>query len=243
MKKILLLALLTALTSCCSYFQEPPLSIIPVEQDAKWAVKWWMPRHKEKLEVKNKMEKVDLVFLGDSITHAWDNKGKEVWQQYYTKRNALNIGFSGDRTEHVLWRLNHGAVDGIDPKLLVLMIGTNNTGHRQDPAAETALGIETILETLEDKLPNTKVLLLAVFPRGAKADDKLRVINTDINNIIKDFADDERVFYMNINKVFLEEDGTLSKKVMKDLLHPNKDQYKVWASTIEPEVKVLMGEE
>jgi lysophospholipase L1-like esterase len=221
---------------------EAPLSVKPAVQDAKWAVKWWMPRHEEKLALKEKMGQVDLVFLGDSITHAWDSKGKKAWDKYYTKRNALNIGFSGDRTEHVLWRLNHGAVDGINPKLVVMMIGTNNTGHRQDNPEDTALGIETILETLNEKLPETKVLLLAVFPRGSKADDKLRKINDGINDIIQDFADDEQVFYLDINHKFLKKDGTLTKQVMKDLLHPNQDQYAIWAQAIEPKVKELMNE-
>lgn len=226
--------------SCAA--QEQPLSVKPAVQDAKWAVKWWMPRHKEKLALKEKMGKVDLVFLGDSITHAWDDKGKEVWSQYYTKRNALNIGFSGDRTEHVLWRLNNGAVDGISPKLVVMMIGTNNTGHRMDKAEDTSLGIKTILQTLSQKLPETKVLLLAVFPRGEKADHKMRIRNDEINKIIKTYADDKKVFWLDINQKFLDENGVLQKSVMKDLLHPNKDQYKVWAEAIEPKVKELMGE-
>jgi len=233
----LILFMLSSVTA-----QEQPLSVKPVVQDAKWAQKWWMPRHKEKLAKKEKMGKVDLVFLGDSITHAFDSKGKEVWKQYYEKRNALNIGFSGDRTEHVLWRLNNGAVDGIQPKLVVMMIGTNNTGHRMDKAENTALGIKTILETLGKKLPNTKVLMLAVFPRGAKADDAKRVRNVEINKIIETYADNKKVFWQNINGKFLDKDGVLQKSVMKDLLHPNKDQYKVWADAIEPKVKELMGE-
>jgi len=235
-----LLLLLTFMMSCVA--QEQPLSVKPVVQDAKWAVKWWMPRHKEKLALKDKMGQVDLVFLGDSITHAWDNKGKDVWKQYYEKRKALNIGFSGDRTEHVLWRLNNGAVDGIKPKLLVMMIGTNNTGHRMDKAEDTALGIKNILQALSKKLPETKVLLLAVFPRGEKPEHKMRVRNDEINKIIKTYADDKKVFWLDINQKFLDSNGVLPKSVMKDLLHPNKDQYKVWAEAIEPKVKVLMGE-
>ncbi|MCM8527350.1 MAG: GDSL-type esterase/lipase family protein [Lentisphaeraceae bacterium] len=245
MSKLLLSMLAFAFISFSCVAEEPkekPLSVKPVVQDAKWAVKWWMPRHKEKIALKEKMGKVDLVFLGDSITHAFDNKGKEVWKKYYEKRNALNIGFSGDRTEHVLWRLNNGAVDGIKPKLLVMMIGTNNTGHRQDKPEDTALGIKTILETLGKKLPDTKVLMLAVFPRGAKPDDKLRVINDGINNIIKSYADNKKVFWLDINQKFLTSDGVLEKSVMNDLLHPNKDQYQVWADAIEPKVKELMGE-
>ncbi|NQY37220.1 MAG: transporter substrate-binding domain-containing protein [Alteromonadaceae bacterium] len=220
--------------------KEAPLSILPDVQREVWAIKWWMPRHQEKLALKEKMGQVDLVFLGDSITHAWDNKGKDVWNEYYSNRNALNIGFSADRTEHVLWRLNNGAVDGIDPKLLVLMIGTNNTGHRQDKPENTALGIKEILDTIEHKLPNTKVLLLAVFPRGSSLNDPLRKINDDINNIIKNFHDGKQIHYLNINHLFLDDNGILSKSVMKDLLHPNKDQYTVWAKAIEPKIKELM---
>ena len=234
-----LLACLLLLCTSCALFKEKPLS---VKADARLTQKWWVSRHKQKLALKEKMGKVDLVFLGDSITHAWDAKGEKVWQKYYAKRNALNIGFSGDRTEHVLWRLNNGAVDGIDPKLLVLMIGTNNTGHRQDKPEDTAEGIEDILEVLEDKLPNTKVLLLAVFPRGAKPDDKKRKLNDGSNEIIKDFHDGERVHYLSINDKFLDAKGVLSRRVMKDLLHPNPDQYQVWAESIELKVKELMGE-
>jgi len=238
--KYLIVGLFFLCTGCSSFIKEQPLSTQAQIQTAEWSKKWWMPRHKEKLALKEQISTVNLVFLGDSITHAFDNKGKAIWQQYYAPRNALNIGFSGDRTENVLWRLNNGAVDGIAPKLLVLMIGTNNTGHRQDKAEDTAFGIKTILNTLEDKLPQTKVLLLAIFPRGATKDDPLRKINDDINNIIKNYDDGERIHYLNINHIFLGENNTLSKSVMKDLLHPNKDQYKVWADALEPNIIALM---
>ncbi|MGJ8679519.1 GDSL-type esterase/lipase family protein [Paraglaciecola sp.] len=238
MKNIILV--ISLFWATCAVSANKPLSIQPDVQTAEWAVKWWKPRHQEKLQLKEQMKQVDLVFLGDSITHAWDKKGKEVWQQRYAPLNALNIGFSGDRTEHVLWRLQHGAVDGIDPKLLVLMIGTNNTGHRQDKPEDTALGIQHILDLLETKLPNTKILLLAVFPRGATEDDPLRQINTKVNQIIKNYHDGKRIHYLDINFVFLDEKGNLSPAVMKDLLHPNKDQYKVWAEAIEPKVSALM---
>ncbi len=217
--------------------KEQPESVVPAPQTAQWSKKWWLPRHEEKLALKNNMGQVDLVFLGDSITHFWDDRAKSVWDKYYAQRNALNLGFSGDRTEHVLWRLNHGAVDGMSPKVLVLMIGTNNTGHRQDAPEDIAAGIKAILTNLEQKLPNTKVLLLAIFPRGATQDDRLRKINDDTNNIIKNFHDGKQVHYLNINHLFLDEKGVLSKQVMNDLLHPNVDQYPVWAEAIEPTIK------
>jgi beta-glucosidase len=242
MKNILLI--LSLLLAGCAVLEpvSQPLSTQAQIQTDEWAVKWWMPRHEQKLLLKDKMPKVDLLFLGDSITHAWENKGKQVWQQQYAPLNALNIGFSGDRTENVLWRLENGEIDGIDPKLVVLMIGTNNTGHRQDKPADTALGIKQILTTLKTKLPDSKVLLLAIFPRGATITDPLRIINDDINHIIKDYHDGKRVHYLDINHLFLDDYGNLSKSVMKDLLHPNQEQYKVWAEAMEPKISTLLSE-
>tara|TARA_R110002153_G_scaffold271568_4_gene439133 strand:- start:4163 stop:4888 length:726 start_codon:yes stop_codon:yes gene_type:complete len=239
MKNIVLIFALVFACCASSVSANEPASIVPTN---KAATEWWMPRHEEKLLLKEQMGKVDLVFLGDSITHYWETKAPQVWQQYYAKRNALNLGFSADRTENVLWRLQNGEVANIDPKLLVLMIGTNNTGQRQDAPKDTALGIKKIIESLETKLPNTKVLLLAIFPRGATVDDPLRKINDEINLIIKDFDDGARVHYLDINHIFLDEKGNLSKSVMKDLLHPNKDQYQVWAEAIEPKITALMAE-
>ena len=204
--------------------------------------KWWSDRHAEKLKQLKATESVDLLMIGDSITHGWEGRGKQVWSEYYAKRNAFNIGYSGDRTEHVIWRLQHGEVDGISPKLAVIMIGTNNTGHRQDPPEQTAAGIKMILDELKKRLPKTKVLLLAVFPRGATTDDKLRKINTGINKIIKKFSKRKKVHFLNINAKFLDDDGTLSKDVMPDLLHPHEKGYRMWAEAMESKIKKLIDD-
>ncbi len=215
----------------------------PEVQTAEWAVKWWMPRHEEKLKELGELKTVDLLMIGDSITHAWEGGGKKVWDKYYAKRNAFNIGFSGDRTEQVLWRVDHGELDGITPKAAVVMIGTNNTGHRKDNPEETAAGIKAIVDKLGEKLPETKVLLLAIFPRGKSANDELRLINDAINQRISKLADDKRVFYLDISDKFLEEDGTLPKSIMPDLLHPNQKGYEIWAEAMEPTLAKLLGEE
>lgn len=217
-----------------------PKALKPEVQTAKWAQSWWMPRHEAKLKELKEMKQVDLLMIGDSITHGWENNGKEMWAKYYAPRNALNIGFSGDRTEQVLWRFEHGEIDDIAPKLAVIMIGTNNTGHRQDPPKDTAAGIRAIIEQLHEKHPKTKVLLLAIFPRGAKPDDKLRKINDGINELIAKMADDEKVFYLDIADSFLDDDGTLPKSIMPDLLHPNKKGYQIWAEAMEPMIAKLM---
>lgn len=240
---VALLALLSlSLTAISQETTTEIKALTPAVQTAEWAVKWWMPRHEQKLKELAEMKTVDLLMIGDSITHGWEGGGKKVWDEYYAKRNALNIGFSGDRTEQVLWRFDHGEIDGISPKAAVVMIGTNNTGHRQDDPDETAAGIKAIVDQLSEKLPKTKVLLLAIFPRGASADDELRKINDAINERISKFADNKRVFYLDISQVFLEDDGTLPKSIMPDLLHPNGEGYEMWAKAMEPTLARLMGE-
>lgn len=222
---------------------QPVLAIMPEVQTAKWAVQWWMPRHESKIaERKLADNQIDLLMIGDSITHGWENKGKATWDQYYGQRNALNIGFSGDRTEHVIWRFQNGAIDDIKPKLAVVMIGTNNTGHRQEKPEHTAMGIKRILTELELRLPTTKVLLLGVFPRDENEDGELRQINSAINEIIKNYADEKSVWYLDIGDEFLEE-GKLPVSIMPDLLHPNEKGYEIWAEAMEPMIKELMGED
>ncbi|PYF79998.1 MULTISPECIES: GDSL-type esterase/lipase family protein [Marinomonas] len=224
--------------SSSSVNSHTPLSIRSIEQDTVW----WLPRHEEKLALKETMGQVDLVFLGDSITQAWEKEGAEVWDVFYGPRRALNLGFNGDKTENVLWRLAHGEVDNIQPKLLVLLIGTNNSGHRLDKPEDTALGIKQILSLLMEKLPQTKILLLAIFPRSAKPTQKLRVLNDKVNQIISTYADNEKIFFADINRVFLDSDGLLTSDVMNDFLHPNASQYQIFAETIEPYIIELMAD-
>jgi len=239
-----LLCLLSAISPATGHQRqdESIAATTPQRQTAAWAQSWWSQRHEEKLKEKETLERVDLVMIGDSITHGWETGGKEVWDKYYAERHALNLGFSGDRTEHVLWRLQHGAVDGIAPKLAVVMIGTNNAGHRQDKPEHTAAGIEAILAELKERLPKTKILLLAIFPRGATSQDPLRKINDATNERIRQLADGQHVFYLDINRSFLDEDGRLPTSIMPDLLHPEARGYQLWAEAMEPTLERLLGE-
>lgn len=220
---------------------EDALALTPATLEEEWAVEWWMPRHEAKLKEEGR-EDAELLFIGDSITHGWENTGKTVWDEYYADYGAYNLGFSGDRTENVLWRLEHGEVDGISPELTIVMIGTNNTGHRQDPAGCTAKGIEMIVNQLKERLPETEILLLAIFPREASPDGELRQLNNNINAKIKKLADGEQVHFLNINKTFLDEDEVLSEDIMPDLLHPNEHGYKLWADAMQPILEELLEE-
>lgn len=217
----------------------PKFTVVPVEQDASWAVEWWRDRHDEKIE-RAKATEVDLLFIGDSITHGWEDAGAEVWQEYYQERNAFNLGFGGDRTEHVLWRLENGAVSGMTPKLAVVMIGTNNTGHRMDPAAYTAEGVEQIVSHLRKRLPGTRVLVLGIFPRHISPYNEMRKRNNDINKLISKLHDGDSVYFLDIGQAFMRVDGTLREDLMPDLLHFNAAGYKVWADSMEPTIERLL---
>jgi beta-glucosidase len=214
-------------------------------------VEWWMPRHEQVL-ARVAQGNVDLIMVGDSITHGWENSGKAMWEQYYAPRNAVNMGFSGDRTQHVLWRIDHGEIDGISPKLAILMIGTNNSNGNDNTAEEIADGIKAICERIRTKLPKTKILILAIFPRDYSSDrqpedqnaffnpqwDK----NNEANRLVSRIADEKMIYFLDINAFFLNENGELPRDVMPDLLHPNEKGYKIWAEAMEPMVKKLMGE-
>jgi len=198
----------------------------------------WMKLHEKYLERARSSEGIDLLFLGDSITQGWNNN--TVWQQHYGQRNAANFGIGGDRTQHVLWRLENGEVDGIHPKVVVLMIGTNNV--RDNSAEEIAEGIKAIVKTLRAKLPQTKVLLLGVFPRGEQPDDPDRAKLAAVNEKIAALDDGDHVKYLDIGKGFRNEDGTISRSIMPDFLHLSREGYRLWADAIEPTLRSMLGE-
>ncbi|MGL5095531.1 MAG: GDSL-type esterase/lipase family protein [Planctomycetia bacterium] len=165
-------------------------TVTPVPRDAGW-----MERH-ELISANAAAGKdaVEVVFLGDSITQGWEGDGKEVWTKFYAPRHSLNAGISGDRTQHVLWRLDHGNVDGLSPKLAVLMIGTNNSGS--NTSEQIAAGVTAVVAKIREKLPKTKVLVLGVFPRGATADDPLRKKNAAANAVVAKLDDGKMVHYL-----------------------------------------------
>ena len=209
-------------------------AVVPVPRDSGT----WMGRHAGMNE-RVKQGNVDLLMIGDSITHGWESRGKNVWAKYYEKRNAVNLGIGGDRTQHVLWRLDNGNIDGISPKLAVLMIGTNNSNS--NTSEEIAEGVKAIVEKLRTKLPEMKVLVLAIFPRGADNNDAKRQINQKANEIIAELADGKNVFFLDINQKFLTPEGVLTKEVMPDFLHPHEMGYGIWAEAMEPTITKLMG--
>jgi len=202
---------------------------------------WWKERHEHCVEL-TKQGGWDLIFIGDSITHGWEGGGKALWDQYYAPRKAANFGFSGDRTEHVLWRMENGEIIGLHPKVAVIMIGTNNIGHRSTNATETAEGVKAIVGKLRTAMPATKILLLGIFPRGADSTDAFRIGTEQATEGFKTLADDKHVFFLNVGQHYMSKDGTLWKSLMPDLLHPNTEGYGIWQKAMEPTLQMLMGE-
>lgn len=220
-------------------------SVTPVPLLETWALDWWMPRHEQKLAELRAMKAAGqppgIVFIGDSITQGWEKEGRAVWPEAFGRYHPLNLGYGGDRTENVLWRLQHGEIDGIAPKVAVLMIGTNNAGHRQEDPATTAAGIRRVVEELRTRLPDTRVLVLAVFPRDEKPGTHLRRLNDGVNARIAGLHDGRHVFFLDIGAALTEPDGTLSREVMPDLLHLSEQGYRRWARAIGPMLERLMA--
>jgi len=202
---------------------------------------WWYP-YVQKLNERVRQGNVDLIFVGDSLANGYVNTGKETWDKYHGRRNAVNLGISTNNTQNELWQLEHGNIDGIAPKLAIVLAGTGNAvsgGSAEDAAA----GVRAIVDTLRAKLPKTKILLLALFPRGETEDFPTRVANEKVNAIISNYGDDKMVFFLNINDRFVNEDGTLRKELYEpDMTHLASKGYAVWAEAIEPTVAELMGE-
>ncbi|MEY2597851.1 MAG: hypothetical protein RLZZ142_110 [Verrucomicrobiota bacterium] len=178
----------------------------------------------------------ELLFLGDSITAGW-NSQKEIWDKYFAAWKPANFGISGDRTQHVLWRISNGELDGFTPKAIVLMIGTNNSGS--DSAEAIARGVSKIVKTIREKSPKSKVLLLGIFPRSEKPDatrEKLKAVNATLAPL----DDRKHIFYLDIGEKFLQPDGSLSKEIMPDFLHLSQKGYQIWAEAITPTLQELL---
>jgi len=241
---VVLLLTSTILVGCANYQELAFKSVEGKNHSAVTPVprtdQWWGPRHKAVNE-RLKQGNADLLFIGDSITHGWESTGKEIWDTYYAPRNAVNMGFSGDRTQHVLWRLDNLNLEGLSPRLAIIMIGTNNSNGNDNTAEEIADGIITICQRLRTKLPKTKILLLAIFPRNAGPSPQ-RQKNVKAGLLASKIADGKMIHYLDINSRFLTKDGLLTRDIMPDYLHPNKAGYKIWAEAIEPKVAKLMGE-
>jgi len=206
---------------------------------------WWPAYHTNML-AREPREDARVIFLGDSITMMWRTQsgfegGTEAWEQYYAPLHAANLGISGDRTEHILWRITAGHnLDGANPEVLVLQIGINNCLQRTDSPEQVAEGIGRIVEYLRGRLPETRILLLGLFPCGEQPDNPSRAWVRETNVLIAPLADGERVWFADISDAFVEPDGTISREKLRDLLHLSLKGYFIWAETMQPYLDDLL---
>jgi len=222
------------------------------ENDGRFGGKEFLRRHQEFLAVA-RQGGIDVVFIGDSITDLWREeersgvpRGKRVWDRYFAPLKAANFGIGGDRTQHVLWRIERGELDPIKPKVIVLSIGSNNTGVEhatgkpRNLTPETMAGVKAVVRALRDKLPDTKILLLGIFPRGEFSDLPQRRQIREINAAIAPLHDGKHIHFMDIGSKFLQPDGAIDRSVMPDCTHPNEKGYEIWAKAIEQPLKALL---
>ena len=205
----------------------------------------WIARHQEYV-AEAKQGGIDLLFLGDSITDGWrwGNGGSQVWPRFYAQRHAANFGIGWDRIQNVLWRVENGELENLHPKAVVLLIGTNNTGNEDDgrprnTTPEIIAGISYLVGQIHARLPQSRILLLGLFPRGEKSDpirEQVRAVNQGISRL----ATGGQIRFLDLGEKFLAPDGTLSRDLFPDLLHPNARGYQIWANAMEPTLAELM---
>jgi lysophospholipase L1-like esterase len=221
-------------------------AVKPVPRDPNW-----LKRHETFVAIA-KRGGVDVLFLGDSITDAWGGEGhnpkaagSKVFEREFAPLKTANFGIGGDRTQHVLWRIQNGELDGIQPKVVMLMIGTNNSNGNDNTAEEIAEGITAIVREIHKRSPKTKVLVLGIFPRGKDPNNPATKAQREkiarVNQIISKLDDGGKtVKYMDIGHLFIRQDGTIPQEIMPDFLHLSEKGYELWAQAVKPVILELL---
>jgi len=224
-------------------------TLVPVTQGRDWRVYDWPARHAAAVALMRERQP-EIVLLGDSITHFWGGEpsgdqvggrrtAPEVWDRFFGTRRVVNLGYGWDRTENVLWRLRHGEFEHVSPKVVVVMIGTNNIPL--NTPVEIAAGIAAICDEIHQRSPASRILLLGIFPRGEKPDANRATIDA-VNQRISGFEGRGGVVtYLDIGERFLAADRSISKDLMYDFLHPTAKGYEVWATAMEPTLTRLQS--
>jgi lysophospholipase L1-like esterase len=199
----------------------------------------WMDRHNAILKIKNDLNP-DLVFIGDSITHHWGGLpegrlklGEKILKSAFSQYRVLNLGFGSDRTQHALWRLDNGELDNLHPKWVVINIGTNNTSDGNS-ADEITAGVEAVCQRVRKITPEAKIILMAIFPRDQKPDAPRRKLINQINSLLSDYAQQNKITFLDIGAKFLDETGNIQKTLLPDFCHPHDQGYQIWADALKP---------
>lgn len=218
-------------------------AVIPVSKLEEDSYDWW-ERHEQVLKMQAEINP-EVVMIGDSITHFWGGEPKsqlhgsgDVWRTLFASYRVLNMGFGWDRTQNVLWRLDHGELDGLNPEVVVILIGTNNTSEtenaRANTAGEIAEGLRAICDRVEMKSPNARIVVMAVFPRECEPDHPRRKLICEINARYAELAEERGYAFVDIGPQLLESDGTLSQDTAPDFCHLTDRGYRHWADALRP---------
>jgi len=231
------LALLCQFSSALS--PAPPSGTTPTKRTIEYpwmSVAAWDKMHAEDV-LSAQFDPVDVLFVGDSITAGWD---WSIWEKNFKPLKAANFGIGGDNTGNVLWRLQHGAIGNIQPKLIVLLIGVNNIGGMQESPEQAATGVTKVVQQLQLAWPNSKILLNAVFPFDQTPDSDNRSKVKKLNKIIAKLGDNNIIFFKDYGPLLLQKDGSISPDIMADFLHPTPKGYQVWADAMTPDIQQLL---
>lgn len=229
MKYSLLLSLVLLSAMASLSLAESPATVVPEKRTNNW----WVDRHQEKLAEVKKAQP-DLIMIGDSITQAWEKQ--KFYPSCFHPNKVLNLGYGGDRTQHALWRIQNGEVDGLSPKLVTIMLGTNNI--TRDKVEDIALGVEALVAELRQRLPDAEIALLSVFPRDHPRIKGDREMVDELNKLLPAIAKQDRVTFYNFDPHYLSGDGSLNAELYgKDRLHLNDKGYETWAKALVPVLK------
>lgn len=191
---------------------------------------WWTWRHNLNIKAGNGSNS-EIIFYGDSLTEGWGKAGKYVFEKEYMPRHALNFGIGGDGTSQIIWRLTNGECEGLRPKLVVLMIGTNNLYRpKTDSNDDVVKGVKAVLDTFQSRLPTAKILLLGILPRKGFSE---RIVN--INKQISAFDDKARIRFLDMGTFFQTQKGELNTELyVPDMTHLSAKGYEKWAEVMAP---------
>ena len=231
-------------------------AIIPVSKLEEDGYDWWV-RHNDILKIKDSLNP-EIVLIGNSITHSWGGNypplknadgtsrkpnGPNSWQATFKNHRVLNLGFGWDRTQNVLWRLDNGELNGLDPKLVIIHIGTNNTSQtknaHKNTASEIVEGISAVYRSVRSKVPKATIVLMQIMPREELPDNPRRILINETNQLLEEYASENDIILVDITSKMLTSDGILTKKITPDFCHPNDAGYKIWGDALRPYINSI----
>lgn len=230
-------------------------AVIPVSAIENTGYDWWL-RHSDILNIKDSINP-EIVLIGNSITHFWNGEpklkdlngkpanlnGSNSWRSVFDKHRVLNLGFGWDRTQNVLWRISHGELNGLNPRLVIIHIGTNNTSKtenaRANSAQEIVEGIQEVITKVQSTIPDAKIILMAIMPRENEPDHPRRLLINETNRLLKIYAEKEKITLVDIGKEMLSAGGMLSEDIAADYCHPTDKGYQIWADAIRPFITAI----